>query len=69
MVRKSDETRDDNIDEIVNYLQMVERDNKRSRPQGVKLPNKIKRIGNSESYSLSPLGWNFLKGIGETDCK
>lgn len=66
LTRKNDELRDTNIDEITDYLQKVERNNKRGNPNGVKLPSNIRKIGHSESYRLSSLGRSFLKVIGES---
>ncbi len=57
--------RDDTLDAIADYLQKSEADSKKKKPQGVRLPNKIKKIGNSETYRISTLGYGFLKSIGE----
>ena len=65
LYRKNDQLRDNNIDEITEYLKKVEADSKKSKPQGVKLPNAIKKIGNSESYKITSLGSGFLKSIGD----
>lgn len=66
LYRKNDQLRDNNLDEIVDYMKKVEADSKKSKPQDVKLPNSIKKIGNIESYKITPLGLSFLKSIGET---
>lgn len=63
--RKNDDQRDKNIDEITEYLQKVEQDSKRSKPQGGKLPSGIKKISNNDSYSITRLGSGFLASIGE----
>lgn len=65
LTRKNDEQRDKNIDEITEYLQKLEQDSKRTRPQGVKLPNSIKKISNNDSYNITRLGSGFLASIGE----
>ena len=65
LTRKNDEQRDKNIDEITEYLQKLEQDSKRTRPQGVKLPSSIKKISNNDSYNITRLGSGFLASIGE----
>lgn len=57
---KNDDIRDKNIDNVVDYLKKVEKDNKKSKPQGVRLPN-MKKTNGSDSYSISVLGRNYLK--------
>ena len=65
MNRRNDVQRDKNLDEIVDYLEKSEKDAKSNKPKGVKLPNSIKKISNSESYEISRLGFSFLESIGE----
>lgn len=65
LYRKNDQLRDNDLDEIVDYLKKVEADSKKNKPQGVRLPNSIKKIGNVESYKITPLGISFLRSIGE----
>ena len=64
LFRKNDQLRDKNNDEIVDYLMKVESDSKKSKPQGVKLPRTLKKIGHSESYGITNLGMSLLKCIG-----
>lgn len=65
LYRKNDQVRDNNLDEIVEYLKKNEADSKKKNPQGVKLPNTLKKIGNNETYKITTLGYGFLKSIGE----
>ncbi len=65
LYRKNDILRNNNTDEIVEYLKKVESDSKRSKPQGVKLPNSIKKIGSNGTYRITPLGNGFLKSISD----
>lgn len=67
LYRKNDQLRDKNNDEIVEYLLKVDSDSKKSRPQGVKFPRTIKKIGRSESYGITNLGMSFLKCIGRDE--
>ena len=67
LYRKNDQLRDNNIDEIVEYLLKVEADSKKSKPQGVKFPRSIKKIGRSESYGITKLGMSLLKCIGREE--
>ncbi len=48
---KNDEQRDNNIDAIVDYLNKVNREQKKSKPRGVKLPN-IKMPNRTMSYAI-----------------
>lgn len=61
--RKNDQLRDANLDEIVEYLKKTEADSKKRKPHGVRLPKKIKKIRNVETYQITPLGNDFLRGI------
>lgn len=65
MVRKNDEQRDVNLDNIVEYLQKNERDANSRNPKGVKLPQAIKKIGRTETYKMTSMGRAFLVSIGE----
>lgn len=65
MIRKNDEQRDKNLDEIVDYLEKSEKEAKSRNPKMVRLPNAIKKIGRNESYQISRLGRSFLESIGE----
>ncbi len=65
LVRRNDEQRDKNLDEIVEYLQKKEKDTNSRNPKGVKLSNGIKKITISESYEISRMGRSFLESIGE----
>lgn len=63
--RKNDLIRDRNNDEIVEYLKKLETDSKKKKPQGVKFPNNVKKVGSSETYRITGLGQSFLINIGE----
>lgn len=67
LYRKNDRLRDNNIDEIVEYMIKVDSDSKKSKPQGVKFPHSVKKIGRSESYGITNLGVSFLKCIGKEE--
>ena len=67
LFRKNDQLRDKNNDEIVEYLLKVESDSRKSKPQGVKLPRTLKKIGHSESYGITKLGMSLLKCIGRDE--
>lgn len=59
---KNEEQRDSNIDAIVDYLNKVDKEQKKSKPRGVKLPN-IKKPNRSTSYAITSLGRDYLKVI------
>lgn len=61
---KNDEQRDKNIDEIVDYLNKVDKDQKKSKPKGVRLPN-IRNPNRSTSYAITSLGRDYLKVISD----
>ena len=65
LYRENDQMRDDNLDEIVEYLKKCEAESKKEKPRSVNLPNKIKKVRSHEAYRLSRLGHEFLKSIGE----
>lgn len=59
---KNEEKIDDNIEQVVAYLQKLGTDNKRKSPKGVRLP-KFKRISSTDNYSITSLGRHYLKII------
>lgn len=59
---RNEELADENLDDIVKYLQAVEKDNKSSRPKGVKLP-RLRKISRSDSYKITLLGRRYLQLI------
>lgn len=59
---KNDEKRDSNIDEIVDYLNKVDKEKRKSKPRDIRLPN-IKKPNRSMSYAITPLGRDYLKVI------
>lgn len=61
---KNDEKRDSNIDEIVDYLNKVDKEKRKSKPRDVKLPS-IKKPNRSASYAITALGRDYLKVISE----
>lgn len=61
---KNEEQRDSNIDAIVDYLNKVDKEQKKSKPKGVKLPN-IKKPNRSTSYAITSLGRDYLKVISD----
>ncbi len=64
LIRKNDQIRDKNIDEIVVYLQKIDSESKKSKPQKVKMPSAIKKINHFDSYRITRLGNSFLNSIG-----
>ncbi len=61
---RNDEQRDSNIDAIVDYLNKVDKEQKKSKPKGVRLPN-IKKPNRSTSYAITPLGRDYLRVISD----
>ncbi len=61
---KNDEQRDSNIDVIVDYLNKVDKEQKKSKPKGVRLPN-IKKPNRSTSYAITSLGRDYLRVISD----
>lgn len=61
---KNEEQRDSNIDAIVDYLNKVDKEQKKSKPKGIKLPN-IKKPNQSTSYAITSLGRDYLKVISD----
>lgn len=62
LLSKNDVQRDDNIDAIAEYLIKIDKEDRKTKPQKVKLPG-IKKCRRSESYSITVLGRDFLKII------
>ena len=69
LYRENDQMRDDNLDEIVEYLKKCEAESKKVKPRSVKLPNKIKKVRSHVAYKVSRLGYEFLESIGEISRK
>lgn len=65
LLRKNDLQRDENLDEIAEYLTKIDKESKKARPNTVRLPT-IKKISNSKSYKISSLGWKYLRRLGMT---
>ena len=42
------------LEEIVKYLQSLEKESKKSKPKTVKIP-KLKKVSGSDSYKITPL--------------
>ena len=57
---KNEEISDNNLEEIVKYLQNLERES--SKQGTVKIP-KLKKVSGSDSYKITPLGRQYLKLI------
>ena len=55
---------DNNIDEIVDYLNKVDKEQKKSKPKDVRLPP-IKKPNRSTSYAITSLGRDYLKVISD----
>lgn len=65
LIRKNDQLRNNNLDEVVDYLKKCDAESKKGKPRSIRLPTKIKTVRSIESYELSNLGYGFLKSIGE----
>lgn len=48
-----------NLKEIVKYLQNLEKESKKSKPGSVKIP-KLKKVSGSDSYKITQLGRQYL---------
>ncbi len=59
---KNDEQRDHNIDAIADYLNKVDKEQKKNKSKEVRLPN-IKRPNRSTSHAITSLGRDYLKVI------
>ena len=57
---KNEEINDDNLEQIVKYLQDVEKEKKKSRPRDIRLP-KLKKISSSDTYRITSLGREYLQ--------
>lgn len=57
---KNEEIHDDNLEQIVKYLQDVEKEKKKSRPKDIKLP-RLKKIYTSDTYKITSLGREYLQ--------
>ena len=53
---------DNNLEEIVKYLQKLEKERRKSKPGDVKIP-KLKKVSISDSYKITPLGRQYLAMI------
>ena len=62
---RNDLRRDQNIDEIAEYLEKVDRDHRKKSPSGVKFPTGIKKVSHVDTYVITGLGRGFLKSISE----
>lgn len=56
---KNDEIHDKNLQQIVKYLQNVEKESKKRNPRTIKLPT-LKKVTRHDSYRITSLGNNFL---------
>ena len=63
---KNDEISDNNLEEIVKYLQKLEKERRKSKPGDVKIP-KLKKVSISDSYKITPLGRQYLAMIEVQD--
>ena len=60
---RNEEMNDDNLDKIVKYLEKVKRENRKRDPDDIKVTS-LKRVGESDSYRITPLGRHYLTMIG-----
>lgn len=60
---RHEEMNDDNLDNIVKYLEKVKRENRKKNPNDVKVPN-LKRVRGTDSYRITSLGRHYLTLIG-----
>ena len=60
---RHEEMNDDNLDNIVKYLEKVKRENRKKNPNDVKVPN-LKRVSGIDSYRITSLGRHYLTMIG-----
>ena len=56
---KNEEINDNNLEEVVKYLQNLEKESKKSKPGTVKIP-KLKKVSGSDSYKITTLGRQYL---------
>lgn len=57
---KNEEINDNNLEQIVKYLQEVEKEKKKSKPRDIKLP-RLKKISSSDTYRITQLGRDYLQ--------
>ena len=62
---KNEEISDNNLEQIVKYLQDIERERKKSRAKDIKLP-KLKKISSVDTYRITTLGREYLQLIKES---
>ena len=62
---KNEEISDNNLEQIVKYLQDIEKERKKSRPRDIKLP-KLKKISSADLYRITTLGREYLQLIKES---
>ena len=60
---RHEEMNDDNLDNIVKYLEKVKRENRKKNPNDVKVPN-LKRVSGTDSYRITSLVRHYLTMIG-----
>lgn len=60
---RHEEMNDDNLDNIVKYLEKVKRENRKKNPNDVKVPN-LKRVSGTDSYRITSLGRHYWTMIG-----
>lgn len=56
---KNEETNDNNLEEIVKYVQNLEKESRKNKPGVVKVP-KLKKVSGSDSYKITSLGRQYL---------
>lgn len=56
---KNEEINDNNLEEIVVYLQKLEKESRKSKPGNVKMP-RLKKVSRSDSYKITSLGRQYL---------
>lgn len=61
---KNEEINEDNLDQIVKYLQDIEKENRKSKPREIKLP-KLKKVSSSDTYKITSLGRDYLNWLKE----
>lgn len=60
---RHEEMNENNLDNIVKYLEKVKRENRKKNPNDVKVPN-LKRVSGTDSYRITSLGRHYLTMIG-----
>ena len=56
---KNKEINENNLEEIVKYLQSLEKESEKSKPKNVMIP-KLRKVSNSNSYKITSLGRQYL---------